>query len=433
MGWLVVVTAVEVWLDEIDVTGYALAGSSTRRLNRPSQAQVRLPMQNAIGGVGSLLKVYFGGVLHHHGRVLLCETEADEDTGYTVYNSTDPLELWQHRPVRDPPGSLDPGDMSNPTIVGDNVYGPQIVQAMIDGSENVALIPSKAEGPTFLAAGAFAAGSADLTGVPVDWPMTMADLATLLVGTGTTDIVITPIELTDSGFTCGGATVYNYGQIDVYNGDYGTDLSGTVAFQYGMGAYNVRALRWNEDMTNMCNKLWYYIGPRVPTIDDPDSLQHWRANVTASANFDPCVCVNPPACDTPNDIRDNIVALQGTGCGAPGDSRGDFGVRMDIKTFDAEGDQNTPLIGYCLYKNLWLREAWLRLQPQTLVHVTPTRDTAIGDFDIGDLVLVEASPAVRGGFSGVQRVYEYTVSWDEDSVPAIGELQTSPDNGGFGP
>ena len=47
-------------------------------------------------------------------------------------------------------------------------------------------------------------------------------------------------------------------------------------------------------------------------------------------------------------------------------------------------------------------------------------------FDIGDLVGVSASSAVRGGFSGAQRVYEYTIGWEDDGVLFLSELQTSP-------
>jgi hypothetical protein len=71
-------------------------------------------------------------------------------------------------------------------------------------------------------------------------------------------------------------------------------------------------------------------------------------------------------------------------------------------------------------------ESWIRQQPRELIHITPTRETAINAFDIGDLVKVEATSSVRGGFSGSQRVYEYTISWDNDGVLALSELQTSP-------
>ena len=85
-------------LDGTDVSGVAIKGSVTRRLNRPSQAQITIPMDSAIGGPGSRLKVGFPGLLFH-GFVLNCETDTGEDTGYTVYNATDPMELWNWRPA----------------------------------------------------------------------------------------------------------------------------------------------------------------------------------------------------------------------------------------------------------------------------------------------------------------------------------------------
>ena len=72
-----------------------------------------------------------------------------------------------------------------------------------------------------------------------------------------------------------------------------------------------------------------------------------------------------------------------------------------------------------------------RLTPRELIHITPTRGTAIGAFDIGDLVAVSAGASVRGGFSGAQRVYEYTISWDEDGPFELSELQTSSDQEGM--
>ncbi len=441
---VVVSSTATVFIDEVEVTDVSLEGSSTRRLNRPSVAQVKLPMQHAIGGVGSLLKVYFDGVLSFHGRVLLCETDAGEDSGYTVYNATDPLELWKWRPVRDPGTGFtstcgktqpidDPGDFSKPDIITDFVTGTEIVEAMMYSTQNIANVGSDdAEGPLFLQTGSFACGGVNLTGAPTDWPMTMAQLATLLCGTGELDIIVTPIELTDSGFTCGDDIVYDHARLDAYNGDYGLDLSTSVAFQYAMGLKNVRGLRWNEDMTNMCNKLWYYLGPKC---DD----QHWPANITQTVTDAFWTVCGQDAGEMTKwaDWHAGVGDCTGIDCGSasPPDSRWLYGVRMDIKVFDALGNvapcTQLGTAEYCLHKKLWLIESWLRCQPQQLIHVTPTRDTEIGTFDIGDLVLVEADPVVRGGFSGVQRVYEYTTSWDTDSVLALSELQVSSDNAGF--
>jgi hypothetical protein len=117
-----------------------------------------------------------------------------------------------------------------------------------------------------------------------------------------------------------------------------------------------------------------------------------------------------------------------------------YDVRMDIQVWDSKsraGDGvdcvgNAGVVGQDLFRVLWTNESWIRNFPRNLVHITPTRDTEIGSFDIADLVLVEAASEVKGGFSGVQRIYEFTIAWDaEESVPALSELQVSSDQEGF--
>ncbi len=403
-----------VTLDGTDVTQFCVAGTWTRRLNRPSTAQIRCNMEVVNAPVGSLLKIeaLVGTTweIVHHGRVLLCETDTGEDTGYTVYNSTDPMELWQWRPVRD-----DTCDFSDPTIINDYLTGPLIMEAALEntvycGSGN----QDDTEGAIFLDMGTFAGGGAHLTGAPTDWPMTIAELASLLISTGELDLVITP---TDPGGDV-------MGTIDGYNGDYGTDLSGSIVFSYGMGDFNVRRLRWNQDMTTMVNKLWYYGGPKVATAADPAAVQHWCYNVQGDdplLAFPPGGKLSPPASSTNNQL--GVLRVN---------SESAYGVRMDIQIFDAYDDcMGVGTVGRDLFRRRWQQESWLRAQPREIIHVTPTRETEIGTFDIGDLVGVEAVSAVRGGFSGAQRVYEYTVSWDGDGVLELAELQTSADNEGL--
>lgn len=454
-----------VTLDGVDVTDVCVSGQWTRRLNRPSTAQVRIPMQEVTADVGTLLKIEaLVGTSYeivHHGRVLLCETDTAEDTGYTVYNSTDPMELWQWRPVRD-----NDCDFSKPNIIDAYTTGPLIMEAALQNSVYCGSGDAgDCEGPLFLDINAAASGGVDLTGAPTDWPMTIAELASLLISTGELDIVITP---TDPG---GGVM----GEVDFYNGDYGTDLSGSVVFSYGMGDFNVARLRWNQDMTTMTNKLWYYGGPKLDeqhwcfnvTGDDPafnpdgNPTGAWAnatfydnsptadlvtnggityiciASHTSSAADEPGVGANwqtywtvlmvppggrssPPASSTNNDL--GVLRI---------DSQTDFGVRMDIQIFDAyDNCGGVGAVGRDLFRHRWQTEAWLRAQPREIIHITPTRETEIGTFDIGDIVGVEATSAVRGGFSGAQRVYEYTVSWDNDGVLGLSELQTSADNEG---
>jgi hypothetical protein len=386
----------------VDVSGVCVSGYSTRRLNRPAQAQVRIPMQEAVGAVGDLLKISFNGSLHHHGRILQIETEADEDTGYTVYNSFDPMEMWQWRPVRD-----EDCDFSKPTVV--EVYGPdggpaimeQILTNTVTCGDDSA---NDTEGPIFLSMGTFETGCCDLSGAPVDWPMTIAELTSLLVSTGCLDVVITP---TDPG---GGVM----GTVSAYCGDYGTDRTATVDFDYGQGNFNVRQLRWNQDMSNMTNKLWYFAGPRILSPADPAGDQHWCFNVQGDDPLLPLTLPNGAS-------RATLLADRLT-------SRTNYGVRMDIQIFDATDDDCVPGWGTWeryLYRNRWETESWIRMNPRNLIHITPTRETAIMTFDIGDLVGVSATGAVRGGFSGAQRVYEYTIGWEDDGVLFLSELQTS--------
>jgi hypothetical protein len=379
-------------------------------------------MDSAIGDAGSRLKVSFDGTLYFHGFVMDCETDSGEDDGYTTYNAVDPMELWQWRPVRD-----DTGDFSLPTLIDDYVTGPQILEDMLMNTEgdstaqgNPGLTPpSDAEGPTFLTFGTFEAAGVDLTGAPTDWPMTIAQLTSLLISSGELDVVITP---TDPG---GGIM----GTVDAYNGDYGTDLSGSVSFQYGMGALNVRRLRWNTDMSMLSNKIWYYLGPRVGTVGDPAGDQHWRANVTGddpNLAYPPGGALSPPASATNNQLgvlrEDSQTSLGPGGTG--------YGVRMDIRIYDAQGDAD-PSSARDLYRRLWQVESWLRAVPRNLVHITPIRGYDFTTFDIGDLVTVEAASSVRGGFSGAQRIYGYSISWDEDGPFELSELQTSSDQEGL--
>lgn len=429
---------VRVSIDDVDITDCVQTGSVTRKLNRPWEATLRMFTDCAPGDACSHVKIYVDEALWFHGFVLQISTEAGEDGNLmSEYTCQDPMFLWQWRPARDGPDATDPGDFSNPQFFKEIYGGPPIMEQIllqsIDDSD-----PEKGEGTLFIdvAGGDFPLGTYDLSGAPTDWPMTIAEVFELMSSTGTLDVVLTPVETDDPMCT-----------IAAYNGDYGTDHSdgpdgdSTVIFEYETGAHNVRALTMVEDSSNVCNKLWYYLGPRVQTPTDPGSVQHWRANITGQdlglsyppggvavgALNDP---VGPPWTD--DQIGERVYNSRISGCG----------VRMEVQIFDAQGDEN-PSEGRELYRRQWQMEQWIRAIPRTLVHVTPVRTSgndllppgvtpiALGSFDIGDLVTVTAGPTVRGGFTGVQRVYAYTVSWDEDGVVEIGEIQTTSDQEGI--
>lgn len=408
--------AATVYIDGANVTNVCITGSATRRLNRPSQATVTIPIQNAIGNVGSRLKILFNGTLFHHGMIQMIEDSADEDTGYTVYNSTDPMEILQWRPVRDGDDSPTPGNFITPSVLERKKTGPAIMQEVLGASISAgAGPPSDSEGPLFMSLDGFAGGGTDLSGAPATWPMTIAELISVLSSTGELDVILTPI---DSGG--------NMASLKCYNGNYGTNRTGSVVFQFATGARNVRSIRQSVDLANTCNKLWYHLGPKVAD-------NRFQANIQGS---DPCL--NDPS------YKYSIGAI----LSRRASSQGSYGVRMDIQQFDVNEldnekdytDAGPPFPNFCvandftqqdptriLYRKQWMTESWIRGIPRTLVHVTPRREMQIGGFDIGDIVSVQAGSEFRGGFSGAQRVYEYTISWDNDGVLALGEIQTSAD------
>lgn len=390
-------------IDGQDVSSVASQKTASRVLNGIGSAGCRV-VSGALGDISgfaigsSRLKVYDdANVLWHHGIVWHLNDDGDENTCYTTVTSVDPMALWPGRAARDADG-----DFSLPTFLTDFVTGPQILEEILTNSVTH-------EGDLFLdlAGGTVETGGVDVSGLPVDWPMTIADVASLLFDTGMVDVVITPI---DSGS--------NIGRFNAYNGNYGDDLSGSVVFQYGMGAYNVRRATRVQSMDQMCNKLWYLLGPKVETIGDPAAAQHWRGNVTG----DHPDLANPPGGDI--DDLDPLGALRAQ-------SQADYWVSMDVRVFDTAydglSDDPESQDGYeALYLRQWQAEQQLRVGPRTLCKITPVRGTE-PSFTTGDLIGVEAGTVLRGGFSEVQRVYRLTVNIDDNGVVDLSELVTTAD------
>jgi hypothetical protein len=191
-----------------------------------------------------------------------------------------------------------------------------------------------------------------------------------------------------------------------------------MVFQYGLGARNIRRLRSNKDMSEVVNKLQTFAGPR-------EGQRHFAYNITGSIFAN----AGGPNSRVPAGYMGAAWAKVHPLREA---SRSTYGVRIKVDIIDRQeapenvGDQKA------LDHRLWLLESWIRAQSRNMVHVEPISDYAIGSFDIGDLITVQASSDVKGGFTGAQRVYEYTIGWDSPDGPlALGEIGASPNNEGF--
>jgi hypothetical protein len=285
-------------------------------------------------------------------------------------------------------GSGDRGDFSKPTFIQRRQTAPQMMEeTLLQSIRNDADVPEDAEGPAGFVLGTFATGGANLTGMPADWPMQISEVQALLVETGQLDMQEVFID------TAGYMSQLNY-----YNGDYGIDRSNSVNFHYGGAGSNARACRWTLDMSELMNKLWIYLGPRVGTKQDPQGDQHWAANVTGTSDFP----------DLPRLPASVVLAARDA-------SRADYFARMLIRIFD--GDESVLLN---LYKVWWLVESWLRLRPKQLISMTPDRGVA-PTFTTGDVIRVSADSSFAGGFNKVQRVMGYTYRWTADGPIELGE------------
>lgn len=328
-----------------------------------------------------------------NGIVWNLEDEGEEDMCYTKVTVLDPRVYWPKRPARDADG-----DFSDPTFIKDFTTGPQIMEAILDASENAGLgPPTDAEGDLFLdiTTGPFEAGGVDLRGAPTNFPMYVSEVDTLLTGTGQLDTIIVP---TDNGT--------EMGRVECYNGDYGTDRTGTVAFDYATGSFNARKFRRIEDMESVRNKLWTFLGPRL-------DLQHWRANVQGD---DPGL-PDPP--QTALEARYNA-------------SRTALGVYMEVDLQDDQGGEGSDRP---MWRRYWQVKSWLAAEPREMLYFTPIRGESShqpGAFDIGDLVGLNVSNRARKAVSGqVQRIYGYELDIDDDGVEELGELEVSADQEGI--
>ena len=440
-----------------DISSIAFDKSATRRLNRIGECSFRVPSYLVSDIQDDGLPLICSGYrqielsldttgLFHHGIAWVVEDEGDADMAYTRVTSYDPMIVWRYRPARDHIASGTPagyyhsvGDLSDPKVVERQKTGPQIIEEILFQSEasgaGQSPVPSDdAEGQLFLdlQASTFATGGADLSGAPTDYPMSIADLASLLTNTGALDIVIQPLigGLGQDGFQ-------NIGTVHCYNGNFGTNRTASVHFDWQTGDYNIELFRRSDDMTTIGNKLWYFLGQR-------EDQQHWRGNITADH---PDLqqppggrVVNPdnsflgPPCDPLDAAWANNGLGQLIAC-----SRSSLGVFMLLSTIDnfGSGSGGDPTSAYPIWLRQWQIESLLRSKPREMLYITPTKTSPgetrpgdvflPGDFDIGDLVTVNMGPKSRLTESGGMRIYSYTIDIDDDGVEALGEFQASPD------
>lgn len=357
------------------------------KLSAPATGIVRVPahLLSVVPGV-SEMHIYMSGGLVFSGPVWYTQADGDPDSAYAEITAYDHLIYLKNRLCKTETGNL----ITPISVLLDNVTAPAIMAAFIENANTYdSTRPNGNAMP--ISVGSVAGGGVDCSGAPMAFPMNLDDMRSLLLSTGQLDVMLVPGV---------GSSVVN-----LTNGDGGTDLSGSVAYEYGTGAFNCQIATRTIDMDDVVNALWYLLGPRV-------SEERWAGSITPTARNGGIDGDGP----LPGDPWPPALVAKFMG------SRTTYGYSQEIRIYDTPDAQDIRF----LYELLWAKEAGLRAGPKQLASIRPERGIE-PNFSVGDLITVAAGSQLMGGFSGAQRVYEMEVECDADGVVSVTEIIASAD------
>lgn len=395
-----------------DITPYCQEITWNPKLSRPASLIVRFPAHLASATTGvSELHLYNGGTLLFSGPVWYQENTGSEDAAYTQLTAYDHTIYFVKRLCKtgidyttvdrhDLEHFPGPCNLANPVAVfadfdtATEIMG-EFIQATIDCDNDKGPGPG---GVAPFALGSVATGGASVTGAPSDWPMDIATMANNLLSTGQLDIVVNPGIGTST--------------IDLYNGDYGNDLSGSVILQYATGSFTARTGNRTEDMEEMTNALWYLLGPKRPWY--AGDVAHWAGSITPTApNAGPDGDGGIPGPSWPVELSSRWTS-----------GRAQYGYMQEIQINDTKEDEQTTSRPY--FEEMYANEAYIRAVTRVFSNLNPNRFSTAPTFYVGDFVGIQSGAAMGAVVSGKERVYEYELTIDTDGVAEFTSLVTSP-------
>ncbi len=374
------------YLDATEVTVHCQQMSRTPALNDLYQAQIRLPSQYASisEGATELIITDNGGGVLHAGASWYGEDSGDPNDQMTVVTSYDPRVKWPYRQVMD-----DDGDYSDPDIFADFEDAPTIMSAAIINSISN-------DGGMGISVNSYSPSLTPLVGFkPTDWPWTLRQLWDFLVSTGELDVMLNP--------AAGGSST-----VDLYPGDAGTDLSGSVVFEYNTGSHNCSNAVYTFDMKNVITRIRDFLGPKRPQYRN--DIQHWAADVQID---DPKLDVPPFSTRQPT-IEAQSAAMQSI-----------TGLMRETRVYDSiPKELGGEVTLKDLYYALWQTEMLVRTVPRRLLQMTPQAGIS-PSFNVADIITANA--VIRGTVGGAQRVHSFTVEQDTEGNESITQLVVTAD------
>ena len=247
-------------IDGEDISPYCQSIAWKPRYNLIDSGVVRVPSFLVAAAVGAQeLHLELDGDLKFSGPLWFLQHEGNTNTAYTE------LTAWDHRVYLgkrlckwDDGGTF---NLITPCpVIEDEQYAPdilrQFIQNAIDDPDVADFDPAGVQGPYGPAAplplslGTVSSAGAELTNTcPMDFPMSIQRMASLLVSTGQLDMILHP--------GIGSST------LDLV-AHHENDISGSVSFEYATGSHNSQITTVTVDMEDMVNALWFLLGPRGP-------------------------------------------------------------------------------------------------------------------------------------------------------------------------
>lgn len=373
------------FLDASEVTIRCQRMERTPDLNGLWSAEIRLASQYATitEGVTELIITEDDGTtVLFAGPCWYGEDDGNANDQMTSVTGFDHRVKWVYQQMMDADG-----DYSDPSIFLDFGNAPEIMEAAID---NWILN----EGTYGITVGSVTPSTIPLIGFkPTDFPWNLQQLWDFLVNTGELDVMLVP--------AVGGSTV------NLFPGNAGTDLSGSVVFDYNTGSFNCIGAKYTFDMKNVITRIRYFLGPKRPQYDG--DIQHWASDVQ----------ILDPELDLPPwDARQPTIEAQSAAMEAA------IGLLREVQIYDSTPGTDGETALRDLYYSLWQSEMLIRTIPRRLLSFTP--DPGItATFDVGDLITANA--VIRGTVGGVQRVYRFTEEQDTEGNVSLTNLVTSTD------
>lgn len=383
-----------------DITSIAFNKTLSVELNRPSIATCEVPSEFAlvnsnydgdpnVSAGTRCLKVRRNGVIQFNGIVWSLGDTGDANTARTLVTAQDPLVWLPQRLVQDGTGSTVNLSFGSP------VSGPDMIQQAVRNTISF-------DGTVGLDTdtGSFDIDGLDLSAQLTDWPIPLDDLIKLLTDTGAVDVYVSPVDVGD------GFAPDIMGRLNAVI-KAGVDQP-TIHFDYATGDHTVQSVTRTMDMDTLCNKLEYYLGPKIS--DTP--VTRWKGGITATA---------PHIGGTwPSAFTAAIAA-----------SRAKYGVFRAISIYDDTGIESDTRP---LFENLYQTELTARLNPRELLNVVPVKDPPfmpaieLGDFGLGDVIRLNVGATLRSAISNAsQRVIGFDIAIDDNGGETITRLLTSAD------